>query len=133
MMKIVYCSLGGVFVALGFIGAFLPLLPTTPFLILALMCFTRGSDKLHRWLLSHRILGKYLKDWETYRVIPLRAKVTATVMMLGSLGYLALMSSLSLTGVAGVAILFLIVLAYIWHFPSNCPRTDPSEANSGST
>ena len=67
---------------LGFIGIFIPLLPTTPFLILAAFCFDRGSPRLHQWLLNLPFAGKILSDWKTKRVIPLYAKVIATTMIL---------------------------------------------------
>src|SRR3546814_9234666 len=56
-------------------GLFLPLLPTTPFLLLASACYVRGSERMHRWLLGHRILGPYLIGIQTGRGIPLRAKI----------------------------------------------------------
>lgn len=126
-MRFVYCGLGLACVALGFVGAFLPLLPTTPFLILALMCFAKGSNCLHQWLLNHRILGKYLREWESDRVIPLKAKFTATIMIAFSSSYLALTSPLALPMLAGFVASMLLVLAYIWHFPSNVKGTQSSK------
>jgi uncharacterized membrane protein YbaN (DUF454 family) len=84
-----YLALGACFVALGFVGAFLPLLPTTPFLLLALACFARSSPALHDWLLSHPIMGKYIRDWERDRSIPLPAKILSVMMMSASLAWLA--------------------------------------------
>ncbi|NNG22960.1 YbaN family protein [Telluria aromaticivorans] len=84
-MKLFYNAMGALCVVLGIIGIFLPLLPTTPFLLLASWCFARGSDRLHRWLLSHRVFGNYLRNFEAGRGIPLRAKIVATVLLWGSL------------------------------------------------
>ena len=81
------------FVGLGFIGAFLPLLPTTPFLLLALACFARSSPAIHNWLINHRILGRYIADWERDRSIPLAAKITSVVMMSASFAWLVLGTS----------------------------------------
>jgi uncharacterized protein len=69
---------------LGFIGIFLPLLPTTPFVILAAFCFARGSERWERWLLEHRRWGPMVRDWRENRAVPLRAKQLATVMMTAS-------------------------------------------------
>jgi uncharacterized protein len=84
-MKPFYNVAGAIAVLLGILGIFLPLLPTTPFLLLASWCFARGSDRLHGWLLSHRVFGEYLRNFEAGRGIPLRAKIVATVMLWGSL------------------------------------------------
>ncbi len=54
-------ALGVAFVGLGFLGVFLPLLPTTPFLLLALACFARSSPAIHDWLINHRMLGPYIR------------------------------------------------------------------------
>ena len=64
MTNLLLKVLGMAFVALGFAGVFLPLLPTTPFLLLAAACFARSSPAFHDWLLSHRLLGPYIRDWE---------------------------------------------------------------------
>jgi uncharacterized protein len=69
----------------GFVGAFLPLLPTTPFVLLAALCFSRSSPRLEHWLLNHRRFGPLIHDWRAHHAIPLRAKRLAWVMMaLGS-------------------------------------------------
>jgi uncharacterized membrane protein YbaN (DUF454 family) len=61
---------------------FLPLLPTTPFLLLAAFCFSRGSSRLHGWLLSHPTMGAIIRDWHERRVIRPRVKVAAAVALL---------------------------------------------------
>lgn len=66
---------------LGIVGIFLPLLPTTPFVLLAAACFSRGSARCERWLLDHPRFGPMVRDWRQHRAVPLRAKQLATVMM----------------------------------------------------
>lgn len=75
--------IGILFLVLGAIGAVLPLLPTTPFVLVAAWCFARSSPRLHRWLLDSQLFGPMLRNWEENRCVPLRAKITALVMMLG--------------------------------------------------
>ena len=86
-MKIVFNLIGCLAVALGVLGIFLPLLPTTPFLLLASACFARGSTRLHNWLQTNRVFGKYLRDYENGKGIPLRGKIWVLIFMWGSMSY----------------------------------------------
>jgi uncharacterized membrane protein YbaN (DUF454 family) len=88
-MKLALNLIGGIAVVLAILGVFLPLLPTTPFLLLASACFARGSTRLHRWLLNNRVFGEYIRNYEQGRGIPLRGKVTALAMLWASIGYSA--------------------------------------------
>jgi uncharacterized membrane protein YbaN (DUF454 family) len=63
------------------------LLPTTPFLLLASACFARGSTRLHNWLQTNRVFGKYLRDYENGKGIPLRGKIWVLIIMWSSMGY----------------------------------------------
>jgi len=74
---VLWTALGALFVALGAAGVVLPLVPTTPFLLLAGTCFLRGSPRLHRKLHESRVFGPYLVQWEVEHTIPPRAKVKA--------------------------------------------------------
>ena len=86
MKKTLFNVIGVVALLLAILGLFLPLLPTTPFLLLASACFARGSTRLHRWLLQHRVFGAYLRNVEAGNGIPLRAKIVALALMWTSLG-----------------------------------------------
>ena len=76
-----WLAFGWAALALGALGILLPLLPTTPFLILAAYCFSRGSGRLHAWLLNHRVFGPPIENWRKHRAISKRAKFTALVAM----------------------------------------------------
>lgn len=80
-MRAIYLSLGWLLVAIGVIGAFLPVLPTTPFLIMAVACFARSSPRLETWLLNHPGFGQPLRDWREKGAIPRKAKIAAVLMM----------------------------------------------------
>lgn len=85
MKRPAFFAAGCVLVGVGFVGAFLPLLPTTPFLILAAACFARSSPRLERRLLNHRQFGPTLRSWRAQGAIPVKAKVFACIGM--SAGY----------------------------------------------
>ena len=81
---------GTLSVILGIIGIFLPILPTTPFLLLAAACYGRSSDRLHRWLLNNRWFGPYLKDYSEGRGLPLRLKILTILTLWLVIGFTAL-------------------------------------------
>lgn len=72
---------GIIFVVLGVIGIFLPLLPTTPFLLLAAALFIRSSNRLYNWLINNKYLGNYIKNYREGKGIPYRAKVVSIMML----------------------------------------------------
>lgn len=114
-MKPIYNAAGVLALLLGILGLFLPLLPTTPFLLLASWCFARGSERLHRWLLSHRVFGEYLRNFEAGRGIPLKAKILATAMLWASL-LMAMRRFDSPAIPAVLAVTGVCVSIYLWRF-----------------
>ncbi len=72
---------GTVALGLGIVGVFLPVLPTTPFVLLAAACYARGSRRFHQKLLANRTFGPIIAEWERHRSIPYRTKVAAVVLM----------------------------------------------------
>ena len=72
------------FTALGFIGIILPLVPTTPFILLAVWFFARSSKKFENWLLNHKIFGKNIRDWRNHGAISKNAKMSAVPLILFS-------------------------------------------------
>ena len=80
-LRYVFIALGTLSLAVGIVGIFLPVLPTTPFLLLAAAAYARGSGRLYRWLLDNRLFGRYIRDWRTHRSIPVRMKVAIVAMI----------------------------------------------------
>lgn len=80
-------ALGLLFLGLGIVGVFLPLLPATPFVLLAAACFARSSEKWHRWILANNTFGPMIRNWEQNRCISLRVKAIAIASMVFVGGY----------------------------------------------
>lgn len=78
-MRIIWLIFGLIALGLGFLGVFLPLLPTVPFVLLAAFCFAKGSNRLHGWLLTHPLFGTMIQDWRQSGAISTKAKKMATV------------------------------------------------------
>jgi len=81
LLRLLLTSAGLLFTGLGILGIFVPLLPTTPFLLLAAACFARSSDRFYRWLLEHRYLGPIVSGYMDGSGIPARAKRTAITLV----------------------------------------------------
>lgn len=86
-MKTVLILLGSIALVLGVIGIVVPLLPTTPFLLLAAALYVRSSQRLYMWLVSNRYLGEYIRNFRENRAIPLRAKIVSLTLMWGTMLY----------------------------------------------
>jgi len=122
MKKIILLSIGWICVGLGFIGIFVPGLPTTIFLIVALWAFTKSSKKLRIWLLNHKKFGPFLRDWQEHRVVPLRAKIlmvilqTCVVIMVHYT-----FNNLFIT--IGLIVILVLVASYVLSLPSKVSVT----------
>ena len=86
-MRILLIILGSIALVLGIVGIFLPLLPTTPFLLLAAALYFRGSPRLYEWLLAHPHLGTYIRNFREHKAIPLRVKITSVTLVWATLLY----------------------------------------------
>ncbi len=106
------------FVGLGFIGAFLPVLPTTPFLILAAACFARSSPRFESWLLAHPRFGPLLTEWRTRGAIPRKAKFAALAGMIVGFTIFRFGGNPGLPLTLTVAGLMVAGLAYVFSRPS---------------
>lgn len=135
MPRFVYLLLGFLFVGLGFLGAFLPLLPTVPFLLLAVWCFARSSQRFHDWLYHHPRWGPPIRAWDRHGVIPNYAKILACSMMSFSMILMLLVTDLVWHAYVGIACVLLAIGCWIATRPGKAPQearnaTSPISENS---
>ena len=94
--------------ALGAIGVFLPILPTTPFLLLSAACYMRSSQRMHKWLLENRWFGEYIRNYKEGRGIPFKTKIVALTFLWAGIIYSAFIA-LDEILIAQVALLLIAV------------------------
>lgn len=104
-MSIILTILGIISLGLGILGAFLPVLPTTPLLLLAAALFLRGNRQLYEWLINHPRLGPYITNFMKYKAIPLKVKIISITMLWIPLLYCAFF----VTGLWWLRVLFLLI------------------------
>ena len=121
MKRTILISLGWLCVGLGFVGVFVPGIPTTIFLIIALWAFTKSSEKLRHWLLNHKRFGPILSNWQKHQVVPRRAKILMVVLMSVAV-ILFYYSSQNLILTIGLIIILVSVAIYVISLPSKVPE-----------
>lgn len=116
-MRIIWIIGGLTSLGLAFVGVFLPLLPTVPFLLLAAFCFARSSEQLHHWLVTHPRFGPPIRDWRDHGGISVKGKRAATLSIAAVFG-ISLVLGLRPWILAVQAIVLVTVLLFIWTRPS---------------
>jgi uncharacterized protein len=122
-LRLFYLAFGWLCVGLGVMGVIMPILPTTPFLLLAVWAFSRSSPELAAKLRYHHLVGPYIRAWQDHGVIPVKAKIMALVMMAAMGGYIAFYSTLPLWAVYASCLVLVAVGIYIFMRPSKAPAT----------
>ena len=117
-MRLLFLLGGWLCLAIGALGVLLPILPTTPFVLLAAWCFSRGSERLHQWLTTNPVFGPVVREWEERQVIPLHVKILASSMMVVLTGLMHFGSTAPWWARILAALLVVLGLVYIWSKPS---------------
>ncbi len=110
MHKPVLITIGLLCVGLAVLGIFLPVLPTTPFLLVALACFARSSEKMHTWLLQNKTFGPLIKHWEESKSMPRKAKIYSIMMIIAAGGTSVFFFERASLKIAVIALLLIPVL-----------------------
>ena len=113
-----FATLGILFFAVGVIGVFLPVLPTTPFMLLALWAFSNSSKRLHDYIWHHKRYGPLVRAWKEHGAIPLRAKISAIAVMMVSATFMVFFSGAPLWGLLAALTLMLVGAAFILSRPT---------------
>src|SRR3989304_5914014 len=103
--KVIFIVAGTISLGLGALGLFLPILPTTPFLLLAAACYYKGSERMHRWLLNNKLFGSYIRNYRDGRGIALKAKVITLCLLWITICY----SAFFLVNMAALQIVLLVI------------------------
>ena len=112
-IKLLWLMIGIVSMVLGAIGVVLPVLPTTPFLLLASFCFAKGSDRFHKWFIGTKLYKKHLESFVTSRSMTLKTKLC----ILLPASAMLILAMLAMSKIYGrVFIVFLIIIKYIYFF-----------------
>ena len=114
MIKALLITLGSLSLVLGIIGIFLPILPTTPFLLLSAALFFRSSPRLYNWLLNQKYLGTYIRNFREHRAIPLRAKIVSVSMVWITLSYCVITTETTIPRL----LFILLAIGITWHILS---------------
>ena len=120
MKKIILITLGWCCVGMAFIGVFVPGIPTTIFLIVALWAFARSSKKFHSWLLNHKRFGPILQNWESHKVVPRNAKILMVILQIFAvIIFHYSLQNIYLTVLLIITLIF--VARYVLSLPSELP------------
>lgn len=130
-LRRLFIGLGFLSLLTGFLGVFLPVLPTVPFILLAAFCFARGSARFHRWLLQHRLTGPMIRDWNQHRSVGRTTKRWAVLLVLLSFSLSILLLQIFWLRVA-LLLLGLALLSFLWRMPvrDHCSETHVDSSKS---
>ena len=121
MKRLILLIVGWLCVGLGFVGIFVPGIPTTIFLIIALWAFARSSKKFHAWLLNHQRFGPILRNWESHKVVPIRAKIIMVILQI-LVVIMVQYTFNSLFVTVALLIVLILVAWYVISLPSKTPE-----------
>lgn len=123
MKKLFWNILGFLSLGMAYVGVVTPGIPYSIFVVFAAYCFSKGSERMHRWIYDHKIFGPFLTNWNTKRVFPQKMKYFMLFMMSTSLVIMWL-TSVPVRGIIYTALFMLCVAVWAWRFPSSVEEYD---------
>ncbi len=127
MKKLFWNILGFLSLGMAYIGVVTPGIPYSPFLVFAAYCFSKGSERMHRWIYNHKLFGPFLTNWNTKRVFPQKMKYFMLAMMSTSL-IIMTVSGVKPAGIISTAGFMALVAIWAWRFPSSVEEHDRRKA-----
>ena len=127
MKKILLIIAGWLSLIAGLIGILLPLLPTTPFVLLSAYCFSRSSSRLHNWLLSHPWFGPPIRQWQENHTVSRNHKTKALFLIIASFTLTLLLTPLPLIAKAGLVLLALVLMLIVARLPEGDQAHRPGD------
>jgi uncharacterized membrane protein YbaN (DUF454 family) len=127
MKKLFWNVLGFISLGLAYIGVVTPGIPYSPFVVFAAYCFSKGSERMHKWIYNHKLFGPFLTNWNTKRVFPQKMKYFMLAMMSTSL--IIMSFTVPVKGVVYTGIFMLFVAVWAWRFPGSIEAYDKRIAN----
>ncbi len=129
MKKFFWNILGFLSLGMAYIGVITPGIPYSPFVVFSAYCFSKGSERMHRWIYNHKIFGPFLTNWNTKRVFPQKMKYFMLAMMSLSL-VLMWTGGVKPIGIVSTAVFMALVAIWAWRFPSSVEEHDRRKANN---
>ena len=123
MKKLFWNTLGFLSLGMAYLGVITPGLPYSIFVVFAAYCFSKGSERMHRWIYNHKLFGPFLTNWNQKRVFPTKMKFFMVGMMSLSL-VLMLTGGVKPVGIISTAILMALVAVWAWRFPGSVQEFD---------
>ena len=118
MKKLFWNILGFISLGLAYVGVITPGIPYSPFVVFAAYCFSKGSERMHRWIYNHKLFGPFLTNWGEKRVFPQKMKYFMLAMMSLSL-VLMWSGGVKLIGIMSTALFMVCVALWAWRYPSS--------------
>jgi uncharacterized membrane protein YbaN (DUF454 family) len=118
MKKLFWNILGFLSLGMAYVGLITPGIPYSPFIVFSAYCFSKGSERMHRWIYSHKIFGPFLINWQNKRVFPQKMKYLMIGMMSLSLT-LMFIGGVKPIGIISTAVFMALVAIWAWRYPSS--------------
>ena len=122
MKKLFWNILGFLSLGMAYIGVITPGIPYSPFVVFSAYCFSKGSERMHKWLYNHKLFGPFLTNWSEKRVFPQKMKYFMLAMMTTSL--IIMSFTVPARGVVYTGIFMLFVAVWAWRYPSSVEEHD---------